>query len=860
MKKFCFKILPGVLLVLLLAMWGCSSKSESVTPGGSGEFTVYLLDKPSGDWGLWYWLNDSTGVLKNDEISLNAGAWPTGATSLTGQDEKGSFIRFDISNWGSYDRFGLLFVNRGNGDEKTSDTFVPKEVLQEYKTLYFVYSNPTVYYTDYESTQGLQSAEITSQDMMVISAVVRNVSELDKTLLSVEDAGGKPLTVQTAELLGTKLTINLSADGTPPYKVTYNGKTVTAQPAVSVIDAVFYYDGDDLGLTFSGSQPTFKAWIPVAEKVELLLFKEAGDFKTSDVSYEMTSGDKGVWSYTLNNSAGYKYYQYKITRGGTAVVVSDIWGKAASPDSVASQIVNISTDPSCAPEGWEAGYTNPFGKNGTEVKKYSDAIIYEMHIRDWSRAFVEDSTGKFIDLANSTEFVNHLTDLGITHVQLVPVFDYAQTNDDESYNWGYNPYHYNVPEGRYVKDMKDGSDSVKQFRTFIKKLHDAGIAVNMDVVYNHTSGTGDWSLYDKTVPKYFYRMDSTGNYSNGSGCGNEVATNHKMVEKYVIDSLKHWMKDYHINGFRFDLMGLHETSFMKKVYEELSLIDPNVMVYGEPWTGGTAAVVNGVSKSTIDNCADNADKNWVACFNDDFRNAIKGAEYGGFQQGHVQGKFSDKEIVKGLKGSLKDYGGFTDVLGRSLNYVECHDNYTLFDKLAISYLGKTSYDGDLFTAIGPDGLKEVKKQDMLSAAFVFLAQGTPFINGGQEFLRTKKGDENSYESPDSINQIDIGFKDTYSDVYNTYKGLIALRKANPAAFGENYYAEAETLRSGVTKYTTGDFLVFFNATPSDYPIQEADKTGYTKAVDVSSGDVVESVESENIPSSVPAKGFVILKK
>lgn len=851
MKKFCFKILPGVLLVLLLAMWGCSSKSEPVTPGGSGEFTVYLLDKPAGDWGLWYWLNDSTGETKDQAISENAAAWPKGASSLTGQDEKGSFIRFDISNWSSFDRLGLLFVNRDNGGEQTGNAFVPKEVLQEYKTVYFVYSNPTVYYTDYESTQGLQSAEITSKDMMVISAVVRNVSELDQTLLSVEDAGDKPLTFQTAELSGTELTINLSAAGTPPYKVTYDGKTVTAQPSVSVIDEVFYYEGNDLGLTFSGSQPTFKAWIPVAEKVELLLFNEAGDFKTSDASYEMTRGDKGVWSYTLNNSAGYKYYQYKITRGGTAVVVSDIWGKAASPDSVASQIVDISTDSSCAPEGgWETAYTNPFGADGKETKKYTDAIIYEMHIRDWSRAFVEESTGKFIDLADSEGFVNHLKDLGITHVQLVPVFDYAQTNDDESYNWGYNPYHYNVPEGRYVKEMKDGSDSVKQFRTFIKKLHGAGIAVNMDVVYNHTSGTGDWSLYDKTVPKYFYRMDSTGNYSNGSGCGNEVATNHKMVEKYVIDSLKHWMNDYHINGFRFDLMGLHETSFMKKVYEELSVIDKNVMVYGEPWTGGTAAVVNGVSKSTIDDCAG------VACFNDDFRNAIKGAEYGGFQQGHVQGKFSDKEIVKGLKGSLKDDGGFTDVLGRSLNYVECHDNYTLFDKLAISYLDKTSYEGDLFTAIDADGLEEVKKQDMLSAAFVFLAQGTPFINGGQEFLRTKKGDENSYESPDTINQIDIGFKNTYIDVYNTYKGLIALRKANPAAFGENYDAEAETLRSGVTKYTTGDFLVFFNATTSDYPIPDGDKTGYTTAVDVSSGDV----ESETIPSSVPAKGFVILKK
>lgn len=470
-----------------------------------------------------------------------------------------------------------------------------------------------------------------------------------------------------------------------------------------------------------------------------------------------------------------------------------------------------------------------------------------MHIRDWSKAIGKD--GKFINLAESDKFINHLKDIGITHIQILPSFDYAQKNSDSNYNWGYNPYNYNVPEGRYVQDMKDGSDAVKQFRQFIKAVHDAGIAVNMDVVYNHTAGTGVNSLYDMTVPEYFYRITSSGSYSNGSGCGNEIATNHKMVKKFVIDSLKHWMNEYHINGFRFDLMELHEVATMQEIYGELYKIDPNVMVYGEPWTGGTAAVVDGCSGANKANGTGIG----IGAFDDDFRNAVKGAEFGGFKQGHVQGKFDDKGIVTGLLGASTTRNK-TGIPGLALHYVECHDNYTLFDKLAISYLNKTSYSGDLFNAIGENGLEEVKAQNKLAAAYIFLSQGTPFINGGQEFLRTKQGNENSYESNDSINAIDLSFKEKYAEVYNTYKGLIALRKANPAAFGSNSDAKAETVSEGITKYTTGDYLVYFNASSNAADI---DASGYTKRIDVTSGTPAENT---TIPEKVEAKSFVILKK
>lgn len=690
------------------------------------------------------------------------------------------------------------------------------------------------------------------------------------------------------------LTIDSSLDASKKYYVSHPDFAPESGSPVSMLGAVKdvpSYDGDDLGLTLDGNKAEFKLWAPLASDVKLLVYSDAssvGTFiaaegeigSTTDETLKGTpaaepvtmvkDSQTGVWSCELSDVSSYKYYKYQIVNEGTTYYVSDLYAKAGSADAIASQITDINSDANAIPAsttdtsyGTKSGYYNPFGKSGSEKKNYTDAIIYEMHVTDWSFAETNDLTsnvGKYLTIANGDKVIEHVKSMGVTHVQILPVFEFAESNANTKYNWGYNPYHYNLPEGRYVTEgYEDGTQAVKELRTLIAKFHEAGIAVNMDVVYNHTSGTKGGSLYDSTVPYYYYRFTDDGEYSNGSGCGNEVDTEAPMSKKYIIDSLKHWMLDYHFNGFRFDLMGCISKETMTDIYNALYEIDPNVMVYGEPWTGGTAAVSNGAEQAVSTSLGYGA-----GAFDDDFRDAVKGAEFGGFKQGQVQGTFDDAALIVGLLGEAgKNNRNGTGVLGLGLRYVECHDNYTLFDKLAISYWQRTknkttTTSGDLFSKIGEEGLAEVRAEDKLAASYVLLSQGTAFLNGGQEFLRTKRGNENSYNASNTksntTNGISLDFATTYSDVCNTYKGLIALRKANPSAFGSNSNASASKVSNGVTKYTTGDFLVYFNATAAAVAI---DTTGYTKVVDVTSGTPSEGT---TLPATVGAKNFVILKK
>ena len=853
MKKSRFMKSLALILAAGLAVFGFAScknsddDDSSSSSGTSMKIALYGADS-SKTWNVWAWKE-----LGNNDTNYDSKAWPGGTYQLKDTDENGCVcLHMNIDT--SVD-LGILFV-ASSGSPQTDDIIVPKSVLQSTKELYFTYSNMN-YYTNFSDMAGLQSAKITSADCNTVTAKIVTDTEPQPGDITVKDKNGVALTVTSVSLSGLNATITLS-DGEIakiPYTVTYSGVSVTANIENDLIDEIFTVpDSTELGLSLSGTSAGFKMWAPLADKVQLALYADASKVSSDknatlkDMTFDSASG---IWEISDVDVSSFKYYKYAIKYGGSTQYVCDIWAKAASPDSVASQIADISSDSDSISSGtkdtsWgtQAGYYSPF--TGTT---YSEAVIYEMHIRDWSRAVDSSSTGKFTELA-SEAIINHLKDLGVTHVQILPMFDYAQLNSDSEYNWGYNPYHYNVPEGRYVSSgYTDGTQAVKEARQMIAALHDAGIAVIMDVVYNHTNGTGKDSLYDMTVPGYFYRLDSDGNYTNGSGCGNEIATNHAMVKRYVIESLKHWMLDYHVNGFRFDLMGCLEADTMKEIYDELYKIDPKVMVYGEPWTGGASAVQDGAVQA-----GKGTSGSGYGAFDDDFRDAVKGAEFGGFQKGQVQGTYKDSGIISGLLGkSGSNNRNATGNPALSLHYVECHDNYTLFDKLAISALGKTSYSGDLFSAASAK-LDSIKAQDMLAASYVLLSQGTPFINGGQEFLRTKQGDENSYKSSDKINQIDFSMKETYGDVYKTYKGLIALRKANPTAFGANTEAEAETVSTGVTKYTAGDFLVYFNATDAAVSITTS---GYTKHVDVSGGTATEDT---TLPATVAAKSFVILKK
>ena len=860
------------LVVSMLFLFACDGATENNTDNSIALKDGCLRINFTGTttpMGAWIW-----GDFDKSEIA-KCTKWEGKAFPLTGKS--GKFFIFDIKLLDNPAQVSFIIL----GDEWSK--------LSGDITFYF----PKKYKEIWVDSKGKiwVDAAQTKEPAGLVSAIIDDAANYIKINLpgidSVEKQDFKVIdkygdVIDITEATNEKLTVANTELSKTPYTIIYTDKEgyeykVFSNISSKLLDDGFTYEGTDLGW----HNGVAKVWAPLATKAEILIYNDMETAKTdfgdpknkikapekpSVIPVAMTNEGKGVWSATVPEG---KYYMYQLVNDGVTYRVCDIYANAASPDSVAAKAVDIATKP------WsETTYINPWGKNGAESKKYTEAVIYEMHIRDWSRAFVKDSTGKFDDITNALKnnglFAQHLKDLGVTHVQILPMFDYAQKNNDSDYNWGYNPYQYNVPEGRYVNNHdNDAENAVDQMRNMIAAFHEAGIAVNMDVVYNHTNGTGIGSLFDMTVPKYYYRLKSDGSYSNGSGCGNEMASNAAMYRKFMIDSLKHWMTDYHINGFRFDLMGLHETSTMKAVYNALKEIDPNVMVYGEPWAGGETTVKNGVDKTKIDSCSSSSSENGVACFNDDYRNAIKGAEFGGFKQGQVQGTFSGYAINYGLMGSVNGDTKFTNVIGRSLNYVECHDNYTLADKLAISLNGGNSPEGwkayEDFTKEQQDNLRA---QNKLAAAFVFLAQGTPFINGGQEFMRTKKGNENSYNSSDEINQIDLSYKEKFNDVYNVYKGLIALRKSTDAfiagtdVLAETAKDENAKIIGGLTKYvTTGSdassdvsYCVYFNAKDEERTI---DTTGYTKVVDVTSGKVEEST---TLPTVVAAKGFVILKK
>ena len=895
MKKILFSLLTAAIVffgAVACSDGGSSSNSEtsnnsenstvdqSLPAVQDGYIRINCAQNNASD--LWIW--DDFDQSEIDKCSN----WGSTAISITGTN--GSFKYADIKL--ASNPVTIHFIVRSEPNDEGKLTGNCEFLFPSKYNEIFVSTSGSVF-IDKEMTKqasGLVSAKISSEQ--IISITLGGNAKASKENISVKN-GSQSLTVSAVSSDKIIVGENLKELGlvTVVYTDENGIDSRTATPEDSLLDQWYALESiDDLG--YNATTGVFTTWAPLATNVSVLLFADASAVSSGTLSgtpIAMTHDNDGTWKTTdVRASVGSnKYYKYRITNRGETYDVCDIWAKVASKDSKATQIVSID-DASAKPSNWETVYTNPFGTSQSEEKKYTDAIIYEMHITDWSQALrssvVADKPGTFAEitsgLAEGGKLREHLQDLGVTHVQILPMFEYAVTTkrtasgaveeNDNAYNWGYNPYNWNTPESRYasLKDSSDGTDAVKAMREMIKAFHDAGFAVIMDVVYNHTSGTGSGSIYDMTVPQYFYRMNGS-TYSNGSGCGNEVATNHTMVKNYVIDSLKHWMNDYHINGFRFDLMGLHETSTMADIYDALHKIDKNVIVYGEPWTGGDSLVVGGVSTSNIKDATSSSHTtdNGTGCFDDSYRNAIKGGEFGGFAFGEIQGEFSEN-ILTGLIGSPEKTG----VIGRYLNYAECHDNQTLFDKLSSSLTSSVKGTNDetatnawkAYDSMTDDEKNLVRSEDKLAAAFVILAQGTPFLNGGQEFMRTKQGDPDSYaadkkggkfwENIDEVNAIDLTFKTKFADVYNTYKGLIALRKANSSAFGANTSAKAERISDGVTKYTTGDFLIYFNATNSEANIATS---GYTKLIDVTSGSPAEST---SLPATVGAKSFVILKK
>lgn len=595
----------------------------------------------------------------------------------------------------------------------------------------------------------------------------------------------------------------------------------------------YAYDGTDLGATFDNEEhptaTTFKVWAPTSTNVELRLYK-TGNYETDTEpmrTVTMERGDKGVFSCTIPEDLDGVYYTYVVTNAKGTNEVTDPYAKSAGVNGRRGMVVNF-TRLNKTIEGWSAD-VRPFTGNAV------DAVIYEAHVRDMTisetSGVPEEMRGTFIGLAQDSTYtengvtvstgLKHMQELGVTHVQLQPFYDYASvdetrsvktlTTEKDEYNWGYDPQNYNVLEGSYSTNPYDGYTRIVEFKQMVMAMHNAGLSINMDVVYNHTASTENSNL-NLLVPYYYYRTKANGSFYNGSGCGNEVASERYMVNKFLRESCKFWIEEYHLSGFRFDLMGLIDNQTMIDIYKDCSAIYPSIMVYGEPWGGGTTKLKSGISESKLTEqmtVQESLAQDYfsgsdvlVGAFNDVIRNAVRGDNGPG--KGYVQGMTADASMVAmcvaGMfsKGTIKTQAINPNLV---LNYVSCHDNYTLYDQLV-----------------------QTMKEDRLPAAYtqadsiVFLAEGVPFIQEGEEFMRSKLDPEtnkycgNSYNVGDFINVMDYSLKIRHMDIFEKLKELIAFRKAT-AAFR---LASRQEIKDNLTdvvsekgnvRYRIGEYLV-----------------------------------------------------
>ena len=558
-----------------------------------------------------------------------------------------------------------------------------------------------------------------------------------------------------------------------------------------------FYEGNDLGVTWTPEKTTVKIWAPTAKMIEFRLYK---DGKTGEAFHktQLQAIGNGVWSTVLTGDYQGKFYTLKINDGEWLAETPDMYARCVGINGKRGLIY----DPrKTNPENWE-------NDKGPALRSFTEAVIYETHVRDFSISessgiqhkgkylgFTEENTLTEKGLATG---LSHLKELGITHLHLLPVYDFFTVDEEkplEKYNWGYDPLHYNALEGSYATDPYDGTTRIKEFKKLVQTLHSNGIGVILDVVYNHTYFAKE-SVFNQTVPGYFYRQKKDGSFSNASGCGNELATERAMVRKYIVDSLKYWADEFHIDGFRFDLMGIYDLKTMKTIRHELDRINHGMLLYGEGWAADQSPMPE--EKRAVKRNIPQLPG--IAAFNDDLRDALKGNHSSKKTKGFVSGLELREEAVKfGVVGAVHHPQIVYDYVesskqpwagdpGQCVNYASCHDNYTLWDKLKSSCPKATD--------------EELRKMMKLSGALVITSQGIPFLHAGVEFCRTKGGHGNSYKSPDSVNQIDWNRKEEFADVFSYYKNLIEMRKNHPA-FRMSQTAQVQNNIKFCTQYKIG---------------------------------------------------------
>lgn len=530
----------------------------------------------------------------------------------------------------------------------------------------------------------------------------------------------------------------------------------------------FTYHGEDLGCTWSPEAARFRLWAPTAQAVSVCIYR-SGTPGTDDLltTLPMSPTEQGTWTSVYPGDWHGLYYTYLVTVDGVSKEACDPYARSTGLNGQRAMILDLS---STDPEGWETDC------DPNANLPISDSFLYELHIRDLSmdRCSHVRHKGKFLGLTETgtktrgghPTALDHIKSLGITHLHLLPVYDYGWTDEaDPAYNWGYDPVNFNVPEGSYATNPYDGAVRVREMKQMVKTLHDNGISVVMDVVYNHVYDAESF-CFNQIVPGYFSRIDETGRYSDGSCCGNDTASERSMVRKYIVDSVCYWAEEYHIDGFRFDLVGLIDVDTVNAIMAAVHEKHPNVIFYGEGWTMNTQLTKENVSLCIQPN---SGLVPGFSFFNDTLRDLMRGSVFYHDKPGFASGALCDKQL---LADCFQGKPSWATQPSQCINYVSCHDNNTLFDRLAIA---------------APQASRETLiRMNDLAAAFSILSQGVPFMQAGEELLRTKpakggKFDENSFRSPDRVNAIKWSTldKEEYQRVLSYYKGLIAFRKAHP---------------------------------------------------------------------------------
>lgn len=762
-----------------------------------GDAKIYT-SKPAPSEATVSKMNETTQVTvhykryDNKYEGWNLWVWPEGAEGAAyqfeGQDSFGKVARFVVSGTKDLSKLGFIVRQSESGNDWKAKDIGEDRAVSSFKKdgsteIWLVQGDAKVYYSEDEVDTTPEILSATLEEFTGINVGLKAPMAYSKTGdngFIVTSASGKNLKVKEVKKLddiGTDIGMNFmlildtSADLNESLKVSKAGY----QPVDVILGQVmgtkefnnsFYYDKNDLGNTYSKDKTSFKLWAPTAAVAKVIVYEKADDKAGTETA--MTKGEKGVWTAEIQGNLEGKFYTYSVKVGENWNEAVDPYVRSVAVNGDKGAIIDLSKT---NPKDWKPNKKPDFNNA-------SDAVIYELHVRDLSIQAEGNmkNKGKYLaltekgtkDANGNPTGLDYIKNLGVTHVQLLPVFDFASIDErktENAFNWGYDPKNYNAPEGSYSTDPSNPYSRVTELKQAVQSLHDNGIRVVMDVVYNHVFNA-DAHSFNKLVPGYYFRYNPDGTYSNGSGCGNDVASERAMVSKYIVDSVVYWAKEYNLDGFRFDLMGLLDIDTMNTVRAELNKIDPSIIVIGEGWNMTTR--LQDSKKASQRNASRLPN---IAHFNDTIRDGLKGSVFNKTQAGFANGNINSiKDVKKGIVGAIT-YSGVLASWGdvdpvQSVSYVEAHDNNTLWDKL-------------LFTN-PKDSDSDRKAMHRLASSIALTSQGVAFIHAGQEFLRTKGGNENSYNLPDSVNRLDWTRAAANKDNVEYFKGLIQLRKEHPA--------------------------------------------------------------------------------